>query len=155
MRASIVWTVLRREWIETLRHAGRTIVLAKHNLDEADRLCDRIAFVRGGLLRIDSPAALRGDVGGRGLTIRLRDAVAADQLEAVRGVPRVRDADAADGALHVRTDEPEVVAPAVVRALVACGADILELRPERPTLERIYFEVMGVTPGADALEDHV
>jgi len=44
---------------------------------------------------------------------------------------------------------------AVVRALVACGADILELRPERPTLERIYFEVMGVTPGADALEDHV
>jgi len=144
-----------REAIETLRHVGRTIVLATHNLDEADRLCDRIAFVRGGLLRIDSPAALRGDVGGRGLTIRLRDAVAADQLEAVRGVPGVRDADAADGALHVRTDEPEAVAPAVVRALVACGADILELRPERPTLERIYFEVMGVTPGADALEDHV
>ena len=38
-----------REAIETLRRAGRTIVLATHNLDEADRLCDRIAFVRGGL----------------------------------------------------------------------------------------------------------
>ena len=45
-----------REAIETLRRAGRTIVLATHNLDEADRLCDRIAFVRGGLVRVDSPA---------------------------------------------------------------------------------------------------
>ncbi len=53
-----------REAIESLQRSGRTIVLATHNLDEADRLCDRIAFVRGGLLRIDSPAALRGSVGG-------------------------------------------------------------------------------------------
>ena len=60
-----------RESIETLRRAGRTIVLATHNLDEADRLCDRIAFVRGGLLRVDSPARLRGAVGSRGLTVRL------------------------------------------------------------------------------------
>ncbi len=52
-----------REAIEQLRRAGRTIVLATHNLDEADRLCDRIAFVRGGLLRVDSPARLRGDHG--------------------------------------------------------------------------------------------
>src|SRR6476660_6183895 len=55
-----------REAIEDLRRAGRTIVLATHNLDEADRLCDRIAFVRGGLLRIDSPARLRGELGARG-----------------------------------------------------------------------------------------
>ena len=50
-----------REAIEALRRAGRTIVLATHNLDEADRLCDRIAFIRGGLLRVDSPSRLRGD----------------------------------------------------------------------------------------------
>ena len=49
-----------REAIESLRRSGRTIVLATHNLDEADRLCDRVAFVRGGLLRVDSPAGLRG-----------------------------------------------------------------------------------------------
>ena len=143
-----------REAIETLRQAGRTIVLATHNLDEADRLCDRIAFIRGGLLRIDSPAALRGDVEGRGLAVRLRDGAAATQVDAVRAVPGVRAAEATDSVIHVGTDEPETIAPAIVRALVANGADIVELRPERPTLERIYFEVMGVTPGADALEDH-
>ena len=142
-----------REAIETLRKAGRTIVLATHNLDEADRLCDQIAFIRGGLLRIDSPAALRGDVGGRGLMVRLRDSAAPDQVAAVRAIPGVRAAETSDSVIHVGTDEPESVAPAVVRVLVANGADIVELRPERPSLERIYFEVMGVNPGADPLED--
>jgi hypothetical protein len=43
----------------------------------------------------------------------------------------------------------------VVRALVATGADVLELRSEQASLERIYFDVMGVTPGADGMEDVV
>jgi ABC-2 type transport system ATP-binding protein len=75
-----------RESIETLRRAGRTIVLATHNLDEADRLCDRIAFVRGGLLRVDSPARLRGALGVRGLTIRLGAAADAATTGAVAGL---------------------------------------------------------------------
>ena len=142
-----------REAIETLRRAGRTIVLATHNLDEADRLCDRIAFIRGGLLRIDSPAALRGALGERGLAVRFRDGVASDVVAAVQAVTGVRGAEAEDGVLHIGADDPEAIAPAVVRALVAAGADIVELRPERPSLERIYFEVMGVTARLDGLED--
>jgi hypothetical protein len=71
----------------------------------------------------------------------------------VRAIPGVRAAETSDSVIHVGTDEPESVAPAVVRVLVANGADIVELRPERPSLERIYFEVMGVNPGADPLED--
>jgi ABC-2 type transport system ATP-binding protein len=143
-----------REAIETLRKAGRTIVLATHNLDEADRLCDRIAFIRGGLLRIDSPAALRGALGGHGLSVRLRETPSADQLGAVRAIPTVRGTEMADGLLQVGADEPETVAPEVVRALVASGADVVEVRPEQASLERVYFEIMGVTPGADSLEDH-
>ena len=143
-----------REAIETLRKAGRTIVLATHNLDEADRLCDRIAFIRGGLLRIDSPAALRGALGGHGLSVRLRDTASSAQLGAVRGLQGVRSAEMADGLLQVGADEPETVAPDVVRVLVASGADIVEVRAEQASLERVYFEIMGVTPGADSLEDH-
>ena len=142
-----------REAIETMRRAGRTIVLATHNLDEADRLCDRIAFIRGGLLRIDSPAALRGALGERGLAIRFRGGIAPEAVAAVRAVEGVRGVEPADGVVHVGVDDPESIAPAVVRALVRAGADIVELRPERPSLERIYFDVMGVTPGADGVED--
>jgi ABC-2 type transport system ATP-binding protein len=144
-----------REAIETLRRAGRTIVLATHNLDEADRLCDRIAFVRGGLVRVDTPAALRGALGANGLTLRLGVAASDEQIAAVRAVPDVTTADLTDGLLRITADEPDAIAPAVVRALVATGADVVELRPERPTLERIYFDVMGVAPGADGIEEAV
>jgi ABC-2 type transport system ATP-binding protein len=144
-----------RESIETLRRAGRTIVLATHNLDEADRLCDRIAFVRGGLLRVDSPAALRGSIGARGLSIRLGLPATDDQLGAVRAIDGVTAATSRDGLLSVGAADPESIAPDVVRALVAAGGDIVEVRPERTSLERIYFDVMGVSPGADGIEDIV
>ncbi len=144
-----------REAIETLQRAGRTIVLATHNLDEADRLCDRIAFVRGGLVRVDLPAALRGALGTHGLTVRLGAPASGDQLAAVRAVGGVTAADPVDGVLRIGADDPESIAPEVVRALVASGADVVELRPERTSLERIYFEVMGVTPGADGIDDVV
>ena len=142
-----------REAIETLRRAGRTIVLATHNLDEADRLCDRIAFVRGGLLRVDSPEALRGALGTTGLTVRLGAAASEEQIAAAGAVAGVATVVSTEGVLRVGGDDPESLAPAIVRALVAAGADIVELRPERPTLERVYFDVMGVKPGADGIED--
>jgi ABC-2 type transport system ATP-binding protein len=136
-----------REAIEQLRRAGRTIVLATHNLDEADRLCDRIAFVRGGLLRVDSPARLRGDHGIRRLTVRsaapVADAVQAG-LGALAGVDAV---EAIDGVLHLDADDPAAIAPTVVRALVSAGVDVVEVRVERTSLEQIYFDVMGVQPG--------
>ena len=140
-----------REAIEELRRTGRTIVLATHNLDEADRLCDRIAFVRGGLLRVDSPARLRGSHGSRRLTVRLDLPVTdpADALvAAVARVDGVGDVERSDGLLHLGADDPASIAPAVVRALVAAGADVVEVRVERISLEQIYFDVMGVRPGA-------
>jgi ABC-2 type transport system ATP-binding protein len=144
-----------REAIETLQRAGRTIVLATHNLDEADRLCDRIAFVRGGLLRIDSPAALRGSIAGRALSIRLGGPPTDEQLGAVRAIDGVTTATTNDGVLRIGAGSPESVAPHVVRALVSAGGNIIEVRPERTSLEQIYFDIMGVRPGADGIEDIV
>lgn len=137
-----------REAIEGLRRAGRTIVLATHNLDEADRLCDRIAFIRGGLLRVDSPSRLRGTHGERRLTIRLATSVDPALASAASAVAGVERADALDGRLHVVAAEPAAVAPSVVRALVGAGADVVEVRIEQLSLEAIYFEIMGVRPGS-------
>ncbi|MFP5341387.1 MAG: ABC transporter ATP-binding protein [Candidatus Limnocylindria bacterium] len=137
-----------REAIEALRRGGRTIVLATHNLDEADRLCDRIAFVRGGLVRVDSPARLRGAHGPGRLTVRLAAPVAPGLADVASAVPGVVSVAATDGLLAVEAPEPAAVAPGVVRALVGAGADVVEVRVEQHTLESIYFEVMGVRPGA-------
>jgi ABC-2 type transport system ATP-binding protein len=141
-----------RESIETLRNAGRTIVLATHNLDEADRLCDRIAFVRAGLVRVDSPAALRGALGTRGLAIRLASSPSPDAIVALRHLDGIDAVDTVDGVLRVGATDPESIAPAVVRSLVAAGGDIVEVRVDRTSLEQIYFDVMGVRPGADGIE---
>jgi ABC-2 type transport system ATP-binding protein len=138
-----------REAIATLRGAGRTILLATHNLDEAGRLCDRIAFVRGGLLRIDEPARLRGQLGGGGIEVGL-DAPAGPELAAAAArVPGVHDAIALDHRLTLGLDDARRSTPDVVRALVAAGAGIVEVRERAASLEDVYFEVMGVRPGAE------
>jgi len=141
-----------REAIETLRRAGRTIVLATHNLDEADRLCDRIAFVRAGLVMVASPAELRGSLGQRSLVIRLASGPSPATLEALRGLDGVGAVDAVDGVLRLDAPDPESIAPAAVRALVTAGGAIVEVRIDRTSLEQIYFDVMGVRPGADGIE---
>jgi ABC-2 type transport system ATP-binding protein len=137
-----------RDAIEQLRRAGRTIVLATHNLDEADRLCDRIAFIRGGLLRVDSPARLRGTHGNRRLTVRSNGPTDDHATDVVAAVPGAGVVESVDGVIRVEADDPEALAPHVVRALVDAGIDVVEVRIERMSLEQIYFDVMGVRPGA-------
>ena len=138
-----------REAIEALRRSGRTIVLATHNLDEADRLCDRVAFVRGGLLRVDSPAGLRGSMGGHGVEIGLAEPAPDALAAAARAVPGVTAVEAADRRLIVATEDPATVTPGLVRALVARGAAIVTVHERATTLEQVYFEVMGVRPDRD------
>ncbi len=139
-----------REAIEGLRQAGRTIVLATHNLDEADRLCDEVAFVRGGLLRVDSPARLRGSLAGGQVEVRLAARPPDDGLAGVAAaVPGVATSHFDGDRLVIEAAEPAHVTPALIRALVAAGAEILEVKPAATSLESVYFEVMGVQPGSN------
>ena len=54
--------------------------------------------------------------------------------------------------IRILTDEPESLAPIVVRAIVGAGGEIVEVTPERRSLEAVYFDVMGVRPGAGDLD---
>src|SRR4030042_428057 len=80
---------LVREFITELRAEGRAIVLCTHNLDEADRLCDRIAVFRTRILALDTPAALRRQLFGRSVVFHLRE-VAPAYVECLRALPGVR-----------------------------------------------------------------
>ena len=138
-----------REAIEALSHEGRTIVLCTHNLDEADRLSDRIAFLRTSLLRLDSPSRLRGSLGGGRISIRLGGAAPPDMVARIRALEPVRQVEAGPGILTVVVEDGERDAPAVVRAIVEAGGAIVEVRLEAATLEQVYFDVMGVHPGTN------
>ncbi len=78
-----------RSFIADLRHAGRAIFLCTHNLDEADRLCDRIAVINTRLLALDAPAALRQRLFGRTVVFHLRIAHPS-HLALLEGFPFVR-----------------------------------------------------------------
>ena len=130
-----------REHIQALRAQGRTVFLCTHNLDEADRLCDRIAVFKTRLLVVDTPANLRRQLFGRQIVIHLVDE-AAPYVSIVRQFAFVHDVRTAENKLLVRLDDPDNQNPQLVRALVQAGAAIRFIGELRYSLEDIYLQLM-------------
>ena len=130
-----------RDLVLALRDEGRTVFLCTHNLDEADRLCDRIALFRRRVIRVDTPANLRREVYGAWTEIRLRQA-RPEHLRRILAVDGVRNASLYDSTLRVDLDDPLRTNPAVVRALVEAGADVAFVNEGRPSLEDVYLRIM-------------
>jgi ABC-2 type transport system ATP-binding protein len=133
-----------REFIAELRGEGRTIFMCTHNLDEADRLCDRIGVIKRRLIRVDTPAQLRAGLYGRGVLIRLR-AVAPEHVAAIAALPFVHEVRQADGSLTIQLDDPEANNPVLARALVGAGADIQFIEEVEHSLEAVYLDLMAQT----------
>ncbi|MEW6567329.1 MAG: ABC transporter ATP-binding protein [Chloroflexota bacterium] len=133
---------LVREFIAGLKHEGRTIFLCTHNLDEADRLCDRIAVFNTRLLAVDAPAELRRRLYGRTTVFHLRR-VDASLSERVRAFDFVQQVQQVDNKLLVTLDDPEGQNPTLVRVLVEAGAEVQFVGELRRTLEDVYLQLMG------------
>jgi ABC-2 type transport system ATP-binding protein len=134
-----------REVIAGLRDAGRSILLCTHNLDEAERLCDRIGIINGHLLAEGTPAELRR--GDRPSTTRIQldggpldpDALAG----LVAALPFVRSARADARALWVDLADPARDTPDLVRALVGHDARVMAVSEEVASLEQVYLDLVG------------
>jgi len=105
-----------------------------------------VAFVRGGVLRVDSPADLRAALGGLRVEVAFAGRPDPAIVLAAERVAGVTAAELADHRLVVSAVEPGAVTPDLVRALVAAGANIVDVRERASSLEQIYFEIMGVQP---------
>ena len=132
---------LVRNFIETLRGEGRTIFLCTHNLNEADRLCDRIGIFKTHLIEVDTPENLREKFFGRKVVFHLRvlDPAWLDQVRKINGV---KDVEGVDQKIVVTLDEPEKLDPEIIRLLVKLGADIEFVGELRHSLEEIYIQTM-------------
>ncbi len=130
-----------RDFIRDLRKEGRTIVLCTHNLDEADRLCDRIAVLKQRLIRVDTPENLRRALYGRAIRIQLRE-VRPEYTRTVRALPFVQEVVERGQELQVYLDDPEGMNPLLVRALVEAGAEVQFVREEEHTLEQVYLDLV-------------
>ncbi|MGZ3951581.1 MAG: ATP-binding cassette domain-containing protein [Flavisolibacter sp.] len=132
---------LVREFIAELKKEGRTIFLCTHNLDEADRLCDRIGVFKSRLLVIDTPANLRSSVFGRKVVFHLRSAEEA-MATSLRKLTFVREVKVVENKLVVTLDNPDEQNPEIVRDLVKVGADIQFVGELRHSLEDVYLELV-------------
>jgi ABC-2 type transport system ATP-binding protein len=125
------------ELIERIRRSGTTVVLVTHFMDEADRLCDRLAVVnRGRVIATGSPADLVASY-QEGVSIRFTADAAVDYL---RRVPGVRSVESHGGVTSVR-GEPTIV-PLVGKALVENGIVPPDMDVIRPTLEDVYLDLV-------------
>ena len=132
---------LVREFIAELRKEGRTIFLCTHNLDEADRLCDRIGVFKSRLLVMDTPARLRSQVFGRKVVFHL---LKADEklLAAVQALAFVKEVKLVEEKLLVTLEDPEAHNPEIIRVLVGAGADIQFVGELRHSLEDVYMRLV-------------
>jgi ABC-type multidrug transport system ATPase subunit len=132
-----LWTQRFRELVPTLRRDDRAIVIASHNLDELERLADRVAIVdRGRLVRI---VEVRGGEGPSTAVTRYRIAFRGDAAIVRAVVP---------GATELGRDEVEVTVPGleelnrVLAALIARGVLISSASPAYSTLEEEFRQAV-------------
>ena len=135
--------VLVREFIKSLS-SEKTIILTTHNMDEADRLADRVAIVdHGTLLVLDAPGALKHSIGaGDVLEIVIRDD-SAHAAAVLADLDKRAVVTAAEGILHVHALDLVNMLPLILEKLAAAGIQPGEVRLRENTLEDVFIRMTG------------
>jgi ABC-2 type transport system ATP-binding protein len=133
-----------RELIVGMRSQGRAVLLCTHNLDEVERVADRVAVLRTRLVAVGTPGELRLKLFAPRLRIQLSKAAA--PFVAVLQSSGAGDVKV-DGA-WLSLDAGTLTTPQVVRTLVAAGAEVEAVERDQPSLEDIYLKVLhaGAAP---------
>ena len=134
-------SLMVREFIEELKSKGRTIFLTTHNLDEAERLCDRVAIFKSHLLIVDAVENLRQATFGTQVDITLRHA-SDDHVRCIEQLPQGLEVARKANVLRVRVSNPDEDNPAIICALVALGAQVVSVEMVDHSLEKIYLELL-------------
>ncbi|MGA3059178.1 MAG: ABC transporter ATP-binding protein [Candidatus Bathyarchaeia archaeon] len=130
-----------RDFILDLKKEKHTIFLNTHNLDEAERLCDRIGILKTRLIVVDSPKNLERSLYNRKTIVHL-ESVTSQVLAAVRVLSTVKNLKTSDNKLILDIDNPERDNPELVRAIVAAGGSIQYVTELRSTLEDVYLKLI-------------
>jgi ABC-2 type transport system ATP-binding protein len=135
-----------REYIQSLARQ-KTIILTTHNMDEADRVANRVAIIdHGKLLALDTPEALKRRV-GEGSVVEISiiggDTEANRAQEALLDLGEGATVDVTEGSLHVRAFNAHALIPAIMERLMAQGVTCGEVRIRENTLEDVFIQLTG------------
>jgi ABC-2 type transport system ATP-binding protein len=135
-----LWDIIR-----AFQHKGGTVLLTTHYMDEAERLCDRLAIVdQGQIIAEGSPADLIERLGGHHVVefavSRNSDGVS---LEAWRGLPSVESVREDDGLVALNVKEPHRTIPALLAAIQQQGSELQHLTTRQASLEDVFVRLTG------------
>jgi ABC-2 type transport system ATP-binding protein len=129
--------------VDGLRQRGVTIFLTTHRLDEAEKLCDRVAILNTTLRTIGRPADLRAQLFKDALVIETL-APLDDPGALFASLPAVESwTSTGTGTYELAVSDPRVAAPEVTRGLVGVGADVLSIGEAQHSLEDVYLELIN------------
>jgi ABC-2 type transport system ATP-binding protein len=134
-----LWDILRG-----FRAQGRTILLTTHYMDEAERLCDRVAVVdHGRVIALGSPSELVAKIGGNHLIeFALNDSMTADEAT-LQALPAVVSVRRQDDAYTLAVTAPHVAIPALLDYLQREGRDLARLTTRHASLEDVFVTLTG------------
>lgn len=129
--------------IIALRDRGVTVFLTTHRLDEAEKLCDRVAILNTTLRTVGRIDELRQRMFQKSILVSTAAPLANPEglFSSIESVTSWSTDDTGDYVLTV--SDVRVAAPAITRALVAVGADVLSLAEGHHSLEEVYLELVG------------
>jgi ABC-2 type transport system ATP-binding protein len=129
--------------IEHFKTSGRTIILTTHYMEEAQRLCDRVAIMdHGKMIALDTPRALIASMGAQHVLDFALEEPSLDPaaLASMEGVHRAR---MEKGTYLLEVTEPHRAVPALLAELTARRAALTELRIHSATLEDVFVSLTG------------
>jgi len=140
-----LWDIIR-----DLRSRGRTILLTTHYMDEAERLCDRVAVVdHGRVIALGSPSELIASLGGEHVVEFGLNGDAAGpgrgafDLSTLKDLPTVRSLREEAGAYQLTVGEPHLAIPAILARLAADGHSMSRLTTRHASLEDVFVSLTG------------
>jgi ABC-2 type transport system ATP-binding protein len=128
--------------IEELRREKKTILMTTHYIEEAERLCDRVAIIdHGKVIALGSPRELKErSAGATRIEVKLARPVTNGTLKNLEGVVDAREL---DGSYVLHTQRPPQAIVSLVKHLEAEGNELISLEIAAPSLEDVFIEMTG------------
>ena len=134
-----LWDIVR-----TLGEQGRTILITTHYMDEAERLCDRVAVVdHGQVIAQGAPAELISVLGGEHVIEFAISNGGGIPADALRALPAVREARTEVHGILLTVTEPHVALPALLQLLASRRLDLARLATRHASLEDVFVRLTG------------
>jgi ABC-2 type transport system ATP-binding protein len=134
------------ELIHAFRETGKTILLTTHYMDEAERLCDRVAIVdHGKLIALDTPQGLIASLGGDQIVEFSYEVPSGGIVDAAKfaDLPGVSEARIQNGDVCLSVRELHVTLPALVDRIEKLGDKLTNLTTRRASLEDVFVKLAG------------